>query len=233
LSSTEVKSWRKVQEIVLGKISARQWMPGEFIPNEADLALELGCARTTVNRALRAVAETGLLDRKRKVGTKVTTNPVRKATISIPIIRQEIEDKNQLHSYTLIEKGKYFPPLDVKAQMGLKGNQKALRIEAVHYANNRPYVYEDRWINLSTVPKAENIDFEIENANEWLIQNAPLSRGDFSFYSINADKKISKILGTSEGNALLIAKRMTWNGFDAITSVKLIYHFGYEMVTAI
>ena len=47
------------------------------------------------------------------------------------------------------------------------------------------------------------------------------------------DKKISKILGTSEGNALLIAKRMTWNGFDAITSVKLIYHFGYEMVTAI
>ena len=68
-------------------------MPGEFIPNEADLALELGCARTTVNRALRAVAETGLLDRRRKVGTKVTTNPVRKATISIPIIRQEIEDK--------------------------------------------------------------------------------------------------------------------------------------------
>ena len=26
------------QEIVLGKISARQLMPGEFIPNEADLA---------------------------------------------------------------------------------------------------------------------------------------------------------------------------------------------------
>ena len=60
MTSTEVKSWRKVQEIVLGKISTRQWMPGEFIPNEADLALELGCARTTVNRALRAVAETGL-----------------------------------------------------------------------------------------------------------------------------------------------------------------------------
>ena len=208
-------------------------MPGEFIPNEADLALELGCARTTVNRALRAVAETGLLDRKRRAGTKVATNPVRKATIRIPIIRQEIEDKNQVHSYTLIEKGKYLPPLDVKAQMGLKGNQKALSIEAVHYANNRPYVYEDRWINLSTVPKAEKIDFEIENANEWLIQNVPLSRGDFSFYSMNANEKISKILGTPEGNALLVAKRMTWNGFDAITSVKLTYHFGYEMITAI
>ena len=233
MSSTEIKSWRKVQEIVLGKISARQWMPGEFIPNEADLALELGCARTTVNRALRAVAEKGLLDRKRRAGTKVATNPVRKATIRITIIRQEIEDKNQVHSYTLIEKGKYLPPLDVKAQMGLKGNQKALRIEAVHYANNRPYVYEDRWINLSTVPKAEKIDFEIDNANEWLIQNVPLSRGDFSFYSMNANEKISKILGTPEGNALLVAKRMTWNGFDAITSVKLTYHFGYEMITAI
>ena len=179
------------------------------------------------------MAETGLLDRKRRAGTKVATNPVRKATIRITIIRQEIEDKNQVYSYTLIEKGKYLPPLDVKAQMGLKGNQKALRIEAVHYANNRPYVYEDRWINLSTVPKAEKIDFEIDNANEWLIQNVPLSRGDFSFYSMNANEKISKILGTPEGNALLVAKRMTCNGFDAITSVKLTYHFGYEMITAI
>ena len=145
---------------------------GEFIPNEADLALELGCKNNCKSRA-ESSAETGLLDRRRRVGTKVATNPVRKATISIPIIRQEIEDKNQVHSYTLIEKGKYFPPLDIKAQMGLKGSQKALRIEAVHYANNHPYVYEDRWINLSTVPKAEKIDFEIENANEWLIQNVP------------------------------------------------------------
>ena len=69
------------------RIYSRQWQPGELIPNEADLAIEFGCARVTMNRALRALAETGLLDRRRKVGTRVTLNPITKATLQIPVIR--------------------------------------------------------------------------------------------------------------------------------------------------
>ena len=71
----------------------RIWKPGELIPNEADLAIEFGCARATVNRALRALAETGILDRRRKAGTRVALHPVRKVTLEIPIIRHEVEQK--------------------------------------------------------------------------------------------------------------------------------------------
>lgn len=228
-----VKSWRNVEEIILDRIREKQWSPGDFIPNEAELAVELGVGRTTVNRALRSVAEAGFLNRRRRAGTQVNPEPVQKATINIPIIRREIEEKNLIHSYTLIESKKFLPPLNIKAEMGLKLGQKALHIEAVHYANNRPYVYEDRWINIQEVPKAEKVDFELENANEWLIHNARLTRGDLSFYSMNSNQKIASILGTSAGKALLVTKRITWGGLKAITSVKLVYHFGYEMFTAI
>jgi GntR family transcriptional regulator, histidine utilization repressor len=47
----------------------------------------LGCARATVNRALRDLAEAGLLERRRKGGTRVPLTPVRKATFEIAIIR--------------------------------------------------------------------------------------------------------------------------------------------------
>ena len=88
-----INTWQDVQREVLGRIQNRVWKPGDIIPNEVDLAKEFGCARATVNRALQAVADSGLLDRRRKAGTRVAVNPVRKATLEIPIIRQEIEQR--------------------------------------------------------------------------------------------------------------------------------------------
>lgn len=76
------------------------WAQGELIPNEADLALEFGCAPNTVNRALRTVADTGLLDRRCKAGTRVAVQPVAKATLIIPDIRSEIEERGQTYGYS-------------------------------------------------------------------------------------------------------------------------------------
>ena len=41
------------------------WKQGGLIPVEAALAKEFGCARTTVNRALRELAQKGILERRR------------------------------------------------------------------------------------------------------------------------------------------------------------------------
>jgi formimidoylglutamate deiminase len=86
-----IRSWQAVQDEVRRRIAERVWRPGAFIPHEADLAREFGCARATVNRALRELAEEGLLDRRRKAGTRVAVNPIRRARFDIPVIRDEIE----------------------------------------------------------------------------------------------------------------------------------------------
>ena len=102
MSEGDFNSWQSVQAEVLRRINAREWKPGEFIPNEAELAIEFNCARATVNRALRALAETGLIDRRRKAGTRVALHPVRKATLAIPVIRYEIEGNGQSYRHTLL-----------------------------------------------------------------------------------------------------------------------------------
>ena len=73
------------------RIVDREWRQGDRIPDEAELAVEFGVARATVNKALQMLAEEGLLDRKRRAGTHVTVNPARKATLTIPIVREQIE----------------------------------------------------------------------------------------------------------------------------------------------
>jgi len=135
LSSVQLNTWQNVQTEVLERIHSRQWKSGDLIPSEEKLANEFGCARATVNRALRAVAELGLLERKRKAGTRVATTPVRKATLSIPIIRQEIEDSDLTYSYELISVKNVTPPAKVHAKMNLKKSAKTLKITSALRAN--------------------------------------------------------------------------------------------------
>ena len=47
------------------------WKQGCLITVEAALAKEFGCARATVNRVLRELAQEGILERRRKAGTRV------------------------------------------------------------------------------------------------------------------------------------------------------------------
>ena len=233
MTAAQLNTWQDVQLEVLDRIHSRQWKPGELIPNEADLADEFGCARSTVNRALRAVAEAGLLDRRRKAGTRVATHPVRKATLSIPIIRREIEERKQVYSYALLSSETVRPPTDILARMKLERGTKALNLAALHLADGRPYVSEERWINLLAVPAILEVDLTIMNANEWLVANAPFTDGDISFSAQQADGQTAETLGAKPGDALFVIDRTTWNDQMAITSVRLTFHPGYHMHTTV
>jgi DNA-binding transcriptional MocR family regulator len=88
------------------RINERIWPPGELIPGEVELAEEFGCARATVNRALRELADEGLLERRRKAGTRVVRDPVRKARLDIAIIRLEVEGRGMAYRFDLLEEGR-------------------------------------------------------------------------------------------------------------------------------
>ncbi len=228
-----INTWQDVQREVLGRIQNRVWKPGDIIPNEVDLAKEFGCARATVNRALQAVADSGLLDRRRKAGTRVAVNPVRKATLEIPIIRQEIEQRGQHYQYVLIEQQVTDPQADMQAMMKLSDGQQLLHLKALHLADGLPHVYEDRWINISTVPEIVAVDWQQNNANEWLVAHAPFSDGDIAFSAGAAGAVEAEILNVPLNTAVFIIERSTWMMQQSITRVRLTYAPGHRLHTTI
>ena len=80
-----------VKNAILKRIQGTVWEPGSLMPNEVVLSEEFWCARATVNRALRALAQDGLIERKRKTRTRIKSAPTRHAKFVIPRIREEIE----------------------------------------------------------------------------------------------------------------------------------------------
>ncbi len=75
--------WEALRETFAGRIRAREWPPGALIPPETQLAADYGVARATVNRALQSLAEDGLIERRKRAGTRVAELPARRARLEI------------------------------------------------------------------------------------------------------------------------------------------------------
>ena len=227
----ETNSWTGIRETIHRRIRDRVWQPGEQIPHEAVLAEEFGCARTTVNRALRDLADRGLVVRKRKAGTRVAVNPPNRATITIPVIREEVETTGRRHRHrVIVREERAVPPL-LHGAFPVPSNEQVLFLKTLHFADERPYLYEVRYLNLGAVPRASEHDFETVSVNEWLVRNAMYSHGELSFFSLSADHELAEIFGTTAQTALFALERITWSDTVPITHVRLVYEPGYRMRT--
>ncbi|MEQ8446605.1 MAG: UTRA domain-containing protein [Pelagibacterium sp.] len=233
MTDLDTISWRGIHLELLRRINERIWPPGSLIPNEADLAAEFGCARTTVNRAMRELAEAGLVDRKRRAGTRVALHPISRVVIDIPIIRLEVEQRNAEWSYGLLSQDMQPAPARITSRLGLERDTAMLHVTSMHFTDNHPLLHEDRWINPAAVPGVEEMDFAAVSANEWLIQNAPYTGGDIAFSALNADSKLAELLEADDGAAVFVVDRITWDGQVPVTAVRLSYAPGYRMNTRV
>jgi GntR family histidine utilization transcriptional repressor len=182
---------------------------------------------------LRELANAGLLERKRKAGTRVALNPVSKATLDIAITRLEVEARGAAYHHVVLERKKTTPPSLIASKMDLSAKSKILNLRTLHLADNQPFLYEVRWINPAAVPQVFDVDFGEISANEWLVQNAPFTTGDISFSAANANAKEAEHLAIKQGEALFVVERTTRIGSKAITSVRLAYAPGFKMHTTI
>lgn len=231
MTAPVLTSWQAVADEVLARIRRRDWAPGDLIPNEVDLAGEMGCARTTVNRALRHLAEAGYLERRRKAGTRVALNPVRRATLRIPVIREEVEARGARYDHALIRREEGTPPLAVRSHLGLGPDRPLLHVVALHLADGAPYAHEDRWVDTETVPGFAALDLTQQSANAWLVQNVPYTRGTLTLSAAAAGPETAQALGCAPGAALFTLERTTWKEAHPITWVRLSYPPGHRLVT--
>ena len=142
---TEMREW----------IQTGIWKQGGLIPVEAALAKEFGCARATVNRALRKLAQEGILERRRKAGTRVVMPVGRSANFEIPRIRLEIEETGATYRYALLLREVTVPPANVRSKLETSQEIRSLHLHCLHYSNEAPFQFEDRWINLKSIPEVE------------------------------------------------------------------------------
>ncbi|MBL9046407.1 MAG: GntR family transcriptional regulator, partial [Tabrizicola sp.] len=186
--------WEDIRADVLRRIRAREWPPGGLIPGEEALAVEFGVARATVNRALTALAEAGVIERKKRAGTRVAELPVRRARLEIPVIRLDVLGRGLTYGFKLLADRMAPAPVPVTARLGLPEGAPMRYLETLHLAGGRPFVHEMRWLNPAALQGATP-DFAKLSANEWLVTEVSLVSGDIAFTADPATPREAEVMG--------------------------------------
>ena len=225
------RSWQDIRDEIHSRVLSRRYKPGDKLPRDEDIAEELGCARSTVQRAMQDLNDAGIVERKRKSGTQVRPDPVTRATLDIPITRVEVEARRARYGYQMLARGHEMTPPPVASAFGLSAPEEMLHIEALHLADDAPFILEDRWVSLGTCPEIVDVDLSMQSANEWLVMHKPYDLMDLRFYAVNANGEMAARLNVSEGAALLVIERSTWIGKRPITTVRSVTTPGYQLLT--
>lgn len=217
---SELAPYLRIKEDLLDRVRTGQWRPGDTIPGELALADEFGCARATVHRALRELAEEGILERRRKTGTRVAYPKARSLAFDIPLVEDEIRATGAAYQYRLLERK--LAPLPGSEATALDRNpgDEALHLRCLHFADRRPYQLEDRWIDIETVPEAIDETFKEDGPNPWLVRNVPWTDAEHTILAEIATEAIADALSIPVGDPVLIVERRTWNERGAVTTVR-------------
>lgn len=222
---TVVLRYQKVKNYILEHIDREEWSPGDRIPSEAQLVKLVGASRMTVNRAVRELAETGLLERVPGAGTFVAVRRQAAELLEIKNIADQIRDQNQDYSVWVHYAAEEAAGEDVAALIRIEPGAPIYHTIMVHLADGKPAQVEDRFVNPAADPDYLSVDFSEITPHQHLMMAAPLSEVEHVIEAIMPDDEIRKLLGVEENRPCLQIRRRTWTN-DIVASVARLTHPG-------
>jgi len=215
--------YKQIRLDIERRILTGEWPPGHRIPFEHELMVRYGCSRMTVNKALSELAQTDLIERRRRAGTFVRRPKFLSAVLQITDIRAEITALGRSYGYELIQCSRRVANAADRARLGVQKAGKVVAISCRHSADSVPFAIEDRLIDLDAVPEAATADFAIEPPGSWLLHHVPWTEAEHAISAIVADEPAAAALDIAIGAPCLVIERHTWRSARPLTAVRLLY----------
>ncbi|MCR4470188.1 histidine utilization repressor [Burkholderia sp. SCN-KJ] len=212
-------AYQQIKRYVVERIAKGDWKPGGAIPTEAELVKEFGVARMTVSRALRELTNERVLTRIQGAGTFVERRHYESTVLEIRNIADEIAERGHRHSARVVLIERSVDPDAIDA-LGLRSGP-VFHSRIVHFEEDEPIQFEDRYVNPALFPDYLEQDFTIETPNHYMVRLAPIQRAEFRIYAEKPNAQVRRHLVMEIGEPCLVLKRRTWVGEHVATSVRL------------
>lgn len=213
------------------RIAQGGWQPGTRLPSERELVQTFGCARMTVQRALRELEEEGLIERRQGSGSYVAELHPISNLLQVRDIHEEIRDRGHQHTTRVCGVTHEKADAATSAAMRLARGALVYRVRLVHLESGVPIQLEDRHVNPALAPDLMTRDFSQVTPSFVLFEHAPLTEAEQVVEAVLATAEQAALLEVAEGSALLMVSRRTVSQ-GAVASVARLYHPGarYRLV---
>lgn len=219
----DLPRYAEIRQVLEGRIMSGEWGPGHRVPSEMALAGHYGVSRMTVNKALSALADAGMIARKRRSGSVVAAPKSEETILEIHDIAAEVRASGKAYAFACLHREVRRARGEDARRLGIETGAPVLWAEVRHLAGGRAFVHEDRLVNLAAVPQARDEAFEAAPPGTWLLREIPWTDAEHAIRAVEAPPAVAELLGVRPGAACLQVERRTWQTGVPITSVRLTY----------
>ncbi|MDA8016429.1 MAG: histidine utilization repressor [Thermoanaerobaculia bacterium] len=223
MNSAPQPLYRQVKEHVLRQIRSGDWPTGHRVPSENRLVEEFGVSRMTVNRALRELADEGVLRRLQGVGTFVARPSRQTSLVELRDIADEIRSRGRVHRARMTARGRVPTTAVLHQRFEDASLGHLFHLVLVHLENEVPVQIEDRYVHPQVAPQFFDQDFEHVTPTEYLLSITPVSELEHVVRATvpNATERALLELGIHE--PCLVVHRRSWSWGRVATDVTLTY----------
>jgi GntR family histidine utilization transcriptional repressor len=201
----------KLKRHITAGIADGRWAVLEKIPSEGELTRAFGLSRMTVNRALRELAQEGVIVREQGRGSFVARPKAQASMVAVKSIRGEIEARGARHQALLIEAGSKPADAADAERFGIEPGAELFYSRLVHLADGVPLQLEERLVNPALAPDYLAQDLTSVMPHDYLMQVAPLDCAEHVIEAEMPTTAIAHLLAMTLSEPLLILMRRTWS----------------------
>jgi GntR family transcriptional regulator len=140
--TSRLPRWIVARNALLARIRSGEWSPGERLPAEPDLAIELGVSRATLREALRSLTEDGYMERRPGAGTRLVPRTVVRTSLDHNVgVADIIRSMGMVPGTKSLQFRLAEAPDDVARDLGLGELRRVAVIERVRTADGNPVVF--------------------------------------------------------------------------------------------
>jgi len=219
----------QIEEYLRGLILQKDYKSGaKFLPKEVTMSKKLGVSRNTIRQAINKLANEGLIERKKGVGTKVVIKKISTRldnwiSFTKEMRNQGIEVVNYLVNITLVDAEDH-----VYEALGVSKTKKIWKLEKIRGSKEAKYLYSVSYFHPRVGIKGnENFItplYELLEKQHDII----VSSSKEKLRAIKADSKISFLLDIGKDVAILKRERLVCDvGGRSIEYNIVYYHTDY------
>ena len=224
--------YQQIKALLLQSLQAQEWLPGQAIPSEMELAARFRVSQGTVRKAIDEMATDNVLVRRQGKGTFVATHAEQATQFRFLRLVADDGSAPQLQR-RLLECRRMRAPAEVARLLALSAGEAAVQVRrlllAADGAGLKPVVLDDLWL-----PGTPFKGLSVERLQAWRGPMYRLFEAEFNVHMIRAEEKLravaasgadAALLEVPEGTPLLSVERLAYTYGDRPVELRRgLYH---------
>ncbi|HSU23362.1 GntR family transcriptional regulator [Comamonadaceae bacterium OTU4NAUVB1] len=192
--------YQQIKALILQRLQAGEWKPGEPIPSEIELAARFRVSQGTVRKAIDELAAENLVVRRQGKGTFVATHA--EHHVQYRFLRL-VPDHGDARAEgpaerTIVDCRRQRAAADVARALGLRAGDAVLQVRRVLAYGGVPTILEDLWL-----PGTPFKGLTAERLRDWHGPMYALFETEFGVRMVRAEERIRAVHPDAEQAALL------------------------------